>query len=134
MGCAGLIDREDTKPVTKYKSPREMKANDREKETWLYFLQGKGFQTGTTILVFLQHDVNVFLFGIQSPLRGQTCATPGKLFSPHYFNPCVICGLSWSGYRFTSRLTILPHTPPHPSDTPADFYAKLQFIITKDRI
>lgn len=39
MGCTGLMDREGTKPVTKYKSPRGMKANDRQKETWPYFLQ-----------------------------------------------------------------------------------------------
>lgn len=38
-----------------------MKVNDKEKE--IYFLQWKGFKAGTTIPVFLQADVDVFLFG-----------------------------------------------------------------------
>lgn len=38
-----------------------MKVSDKEKE--IYFLHWKGFKAGTTIPVFLQPDVDVFLFG-----------------------------------------------------------------------
>jgi len=62
----------DTKPVTKYKSPRGMKANDRQKETWPYFLLRKGSQAGTTVLVFLHHDVDVFLFRTESSQQMQS--------------------------------------------------------------
>lgn len=109
MGCARLMDREDTKPVTKYKSPRGTKANDKQKETWPYFLEWKGLQTGTTTLVFLQHDVDAFLFGIQSSQQMQTWLPhPVSFFSLpilYHFNPCVICDLHWSGYRLSNRLT-----------------------------
>lgn len=109
MGCTRLMDREDTKPVTKYKSPRGTKANDKQKETWPYFLQWKGLQTGTTTLVFLQHDVDAFLFGIQSSQQMQTWLPhPVSFFSLpilYHFNPCVICDLHWPGYRLSYRLT-----------------------------
>lgn len=72
--------------------------------------------------------------GFKALCEGKPAATPCELFSPHHFKPHVIFDLSWSGYRFTFKLTILPHTPAHHSDTLADFYAKFQFIIIKDRI
>lgn len=106
MGCAGLMGREDTKPVTKYKSPRGMNVNDREKETWLYFLQWKSFQTGTTILVFfaarcqcvsawdpkpsvrvnlLPHLLSFFLPIISTPVWFVIC--PGQATGSHPSSP-----------------------------------------------
>lgn len=58
-----------------------MKANDKQKETWPCFLQWKSFQAGTTILLFLQPDIDVFLFEIQSSQQLQTWLLHVESFS-----------------------------------------------------
>lgn len=134
MGCAGLMEREDTKPVTKYESLRGMKANDREKETWLYFIQWKSFQTfhfqNNHPGVFCSMMSMCFCLGFKALCEGKSAATPCKLFFSSSFQP--LCDL-WS-VLVRPQVHILPHTPAHPSDSPADSYAKFWFIITKDRI
>lgn len=112
MGCAGLMDREDTKPVTKYKSPRGMKANDRGKETWLYFLQWEGFQTETTILVFLQHYVNVLVWDSKPSVRANLLPHLVSFFLPIILSPVwfVICPGQATGSH--------PSSPSYPTPLP----------------
>lgn len=71
-----------------------------------------------------------FCLGFKALCEGKSAATPCKLFSSSSFQP--LCDL-WS-VLVRPQVHILPHTPAHPSDSPADSYAKFWFIITKDRI
>lgn len=108
-----------------------MKANDRQKETWPCFLQRKGFQAATTILLFLQPDADVCLFGFQSSQLLQTWLLHVESFFPPiptalcHFNPCVIC---------TGQATSYCPGSLSPSQWDSDLYRKLHITITQDKI
>lgn len=93
MGCAGLMDREDTKPVTKYKSPRGIKANQRKGSMAVLPIAKRLPDWEQPSCCFCSMMSMCFCLGFKALCEGKPTATPHKLFSPVISTPVwfVIC-------------------------------------------